>query len=158
MATLKRKRATKVDVNEELRAIEVFKLRAQHVPFREIAQRLGFSGPSGAHAAMKRELAKEVHESVEEMRDGVGAAYDEALRWLHEQIYKPGTDPQTVVWYMDRQACYLSQKTALYGLALGEEERKAATGYTKRIVIEESGLPLQLPGPGETTYDADGAG
>jgi hypothetical protein len=108
---------------------------------------VGFSSAGAVRNAVKRELARDVHESLEEMRDAIGRSYDEVLAWLYPQIFGEGVDKEHALWCLDRYGRFFSLKTGLYGLALGDDEKRAAVPYQKHIILEDA--PLQL-GPGET--------
>jgi hypothetical protein len=143
-----RKTTKTKDLNAEIRAADALKLRRQHLTWREIAQRCGFSGPSGAHGAVKRLLAAEIRQDVEEMHEEINANYDEMLQWLHERIYNAPADTDPL-WAVDRYGRFLALKVSLNGLALGADEILARNPYVKRIVIDET-APLALPASGET--------
>jgi hypothetical protein len=133
------------DMSAEIRAADALRLRRQHLPWREIAQRCGFAGPSGAHSAVKRLLAAEIRQDVEEMREERGADLMAVLAWLQPRIFDPGVDEDKAPWLIDRYLRTQAQLVSLYGLALSGDEIQARTPWTKRIVLEDG--PLQPPSP-----------
>lgn len=144
------KRAGVVDLAAKQRALTAIKLRAQHLTWREVAERAGYANASAAHNAVKRELDRDVHESVEEMRRAIGASYDETLAWLHPQIFSAGAskeDKEHALWCLDRYTRVLAQKSQLFGALMSSDEKLQALPYRKAIVLEEPDAPLQLPEP-----------
>jgi hypothetical protein len=157
MATAKRRTSasggTRIDLAARARAIVAIRARAEHLTWAEAAARAGFGLAGACHNAVKRELKRDVHESLEEMRDAVGRDYDAVLAWLHPQIFGEGADPEHALWCLDRYGRFQSLRVALYGLALGEDEKRAVIPYRKVIELHHTYDPAQLPAAGET-YDA----
>ena len=99
-----------MNVKAKERQAEALRLRSQGSSYREIAARLGYAGPSGAHKSVTSALKAVRAEGVNELRTLHSLRLSELVACLWPRVIKgdPGA-ARTVIGALQREA-------ALYGL------------------------------------------
>lgn len=147
--------------DERAKAIEAVKLRRSGLPFREIAEQLGYADESGARKAVTRLLDRTEAESVDELRALEGARLD-ALQAAHWDAAVAGdTDAAKLVLGIVDRRCRLlglnaptavSVSATVTDVEFAEQaaELISAMGGSIGELIEIPGAQLDAPGSGET--------
>lgn len=130
------------DVNAAQRASLALSLRAQRLPYDEIARRCGYGSRGAAHDAVQRELDRVVVENVDELRREEGDSLDrlEAICWkrLESEDHE-----KAMLFAVDRILAIKERRARLFGL-----DKKPDELMGPQVVIEE--VPAgYLEGPKE---------
>ena len=141
------------DLNARARAVKAFDLLTAGWTFAAIAEEVGYAGPSGAYAACQRELDRHADLSVAHRRQVHGRRQEEIMRETRAKWLAGG---EMAYFALQGYQRALDAYAKLWGLNLGEAEKRSLVPYQKHILlIEESGQPLLEAGGSSTTrHDA----
>lgn len=123
----------KRDVNAAPKAALAIQLRAQKLPYHEIAQRCGYDSKASAYNAVQRELQRTVVENVEELRREESAMLDQ----LHAVCWKLAMDEENKgrLFAIDRILAISERRAKLFGLDMKSDDPILQQNYVKKIVL-----------------------
>lgn len=119
----------KRDVNAALRVDQAIRLRAGHMPWKDVAAQCGYSNPGAAYHAVQRELNRRISTDIDEMRREEGVI----LMELHRVLWPLAVGNPAIVIHDDddtetRKEKRTARKPSLFAvdrvLAIRESYRK----------------------------------
>ena len=130
------------DINARARAVRAQDLITAGWTYVAAAQELGYAGPSGVYNACQREMDRHSAVSTDHRRQLQSRRHEEVMRNTREQWLKGG---DMALFALQGYQRSMDAYEKLWGLRLGDEEKKAGIPYHKTIVVEMPDGPLQLP-------------
>jgi len=131
------------------RAAQVLWLREAGVPFKTIAERLGYRSESGAYNAFKRAMQRTIQEPADELRRLEELRLDALLRAMMPEALRGST------WHVDRVLSIMDRRAKLLGLD-GPSQVEVTTYGRSDIDDEITRLlaDMERAGQGEAALEA----
>lgn len=143
------------DANAAARVALAISLRAQKMPYAEIARRCGYRSVGGCHDAVQRELQRVIVKNVEELRREELHMLDKLHALVWEQVVIPPDEGEEEdefggdklrkkkkrtksgvnFFAVDRLLAISERRCKLMGLDITPEEELANQNYTKKVIL-----------------------
>lgn len=143
-------------IDRRARAVEATRLRAEGVPYREIADRLGYPSENAANKAVLALLRRTEAEAVADLRALEAERLDHLTRVTLEGIAASVQSPQGLSASLITAAVRISERrTRLLGLEAPQQVQigspvdidEIAREFTALLDVPVAGHPQSAPGP-----------